>query len=149
MSDLLFTLYKDHLNSEADILYPGDIKSFAYKFAYRSRNGSVLATQALGTISITRLQYESAQAIIMGRIAQPDWVAFIPMPYVRIGAIDLGSKRKKDAGTKELGFGLIPPSMQAFNPLPPLVAPFVMPRAMLPEAEDNFAACGRDPNVKM
>lgn len=93
-------------------------------------------------IKLSSKQAEKCQIIVVISAYDPEWVAFIPRPYLITSSNT----------TKETIISLGPsvsPTLARMCPLPVELAPFIMPGSFLGQAMDNLAANAADANVEL
>jgi hypothetical protein len=145
-TDRLFTLWERHRTSQENMIVPIDGKSFAYsvrvqrqKYDYGVRTKKYL----LAHTALTQDQVKDCQALLISSLNGPDWVALVPRYYYEKLNVQV------KAGMSRLALGSVPVAMARVNPLPPVLAPFVMHKDNLGEAFDNMLANAQNPEVKL
>jgi hypothetical protein len=144
-TDRFYTLWEQYQNSRRNILIPADIKSFAYavrvvtdEFDWGWRTTKYLSA----AIRITPAQYESCQVLIISPVADSEWIAFVPRFYFQ-------KLFKRDPTGHKVYLGTLPVAMARVNPMPPVLAPFVMRKTDANEASDNYLAHYNDHRVRL
>ena len=145
LTDRLFSLWDKYRASARSVLIPIDIKSFAYHVGVLQdefKYGTRISKYFSASIALTPTQVKDCQALIISPLGSQDWVAFVPQCYYSKIAISTSSG-------DVLYLGTVPVAMGRINPLPPLLAPFVMHKDHLPQAFKNLIAHVKDPQVKL
>lgn len=121
-----------------------DIKTFQWHAQYTEYSTINLPHKFFtAMVPVSSAQLAACEAIVVGSIADPDWVAFVPKAYFR-------KLKGHDQSQTYLYYGLTHPMTGHLNPLPPSLAPFVMHRQThLPEALQNLADRIADPAVEL
>ena len=120
-----------------------DFKSFSYNAVFstskiQARNYNYHYAQAI--IHVSLVQYNNCQAMVIGNIVDADYVALVPMEYVHM---------TQPKYREQWWLGHASPGQVQSNPLPAVLAPFVMTKQLLPLAFDNLVAHHRDSNIKL
>ncbi|KAK5055139.1 hypothetical protein LTR84_012887 [Exophiala bonariae] len=143
ITDRLFSLWARFRNNNGKILIPIDIKSFAWHVASQTHAGRT-TKHLKGLVYSGPEQVKHCQALIIATAADANWVAFVPRFYYK----KMDTKATSRGG-QFFSIGNLNVSMAQFNPLPPILAPFVMPKHDLPKAIENMAEHFEDSQIKL
>ena len=135
-TDRLFILMNRYGTSDENILLPIDFKSFAYlaKAMVGSKKKDYHYSYASAELSFQHPQFDLCNAFVIGNLSEPDWVAFVPAHYVRMVVTEYEKRQK----STKWNLSKHNAALVQTSPLPPPLAPFTMPKAMLPLAIDNM-----------
>lgn len=129
-----------------DGFVPIDAKSFCYTVAVLLEEytyGTRTTKHLRALIHVTPRQVRDCQALIISSLDDGNWVAFVPRYYYQLASQTLPD------GSKNVWLGSVPVAMARINPLPPILAPFVMHKKNLAEAFDNMLAHVQDGAVRL
>ncbi len=141
-TDRYFTLFRGYRTSSRNLVIPGDIKSMVYLAHSEQKTNRVGRKYMKAVLKLTRDQAKDIQVLFLCCLTEPDWMAIVPMSYVRDRLYQFG-------GGYGLYLGTMPTTMYQLNPFPPSLAPFIMPTDMIGEAIENMVANARDSSVKL
>lgn len=115
-----------------------DVKSFRwqpqFQIASRQRTRDTLKLCLAKISAMSKTQADKCHAIVLASVMDPDFVAVVPKPYLRI--------HESNENTAWIKLGLaVTASTAEMCPFPPELSPFIMPIRYLSTALESIAAC--------
>ena len=157
-TDRLLTLYQDYVDSQTTVFIPVEMKSFQY--STRSQKGkhdfdeeqmketNVSAHHGMNAIiKFSKAQVKDCDILLITSVACSDWIAVLPMEYVRQ---HMGPEERA-RGRYQFSLGATAFSLVQACPFPPSVSPFLVPKTdvALAVAIQNLVAHANDSSAKL
>lgn len=138
----LYELLERYGDSNQEILIGIDFKSLVYQTQHYRNDRGLVYRVAQASVSRSKSQREGCSVLVIGNLADPDFVAVVPMqPYVP----EHKGRAKIDGVYWQIG--ATHPSMAQCNPLPAALAPFVMHKSMIAEHLQNLVDNFNDESI--